>query len=57
MRRAEACQSFNAETVRFYLRMKERSQQAPALPSCSRWGLADVELARADLSRYESLAV
>jgi hypothetical protein len=57
LRRAAACQSFSAETVRFYLRLKERSQQAPALPPCSRWGLAGVELGRADLSRYESLAV
>ena len=57
LRRAAACQSFSAETVRFYLRLKERSQQAPALPSCSRWGVAGVERARADLSRYESLAV
>jgi hypothetical protein len=57
LRRAAACQSFSAETVRFYLRLKERSEQAPALPPCSRWGMAGVELGRADLSRYESLAV
>lgn len=57
LRRAVACQSFSAETVRFYLRLKERTQLAPALPSARRWGLGGVELSVGDLSRYESLAV
>ena len=57
LRKAASCQSFSAETVRFYLRLKERAQQPAALPSCGRWGLGSVELSPRDLSRYESLAV
>ena len=57
LRRAAACQSFTVETVRFYLRLKERSEQVAALPSCERWGLAGIERAPTDLSRYESLVV
>jgi hypothetical protein len=57
LRRAAACQSFSPEAVRFYLRLGERSEQAPVLRPCSRWGLAGAELIPADLSRYESLAI
>jgi transposase len=57
LRRAAACQSFTVETVRFYLRLKERSEQVAPLPAYERWGLAGVERAPTNLSLYESLAV
>jgi transposase len=56
MRRAAAVQTFSAEAVRFYLRLRERCEQPPGLPACGRWGLGDVELSAGDLSRYDSLA-
>jgi transposase len=55
LRRAAATESFSAEAVRFYLRLQERAQDAPELPSLSRWGLPPLQLERPDLSRYESL--
>ena len=57
LRRAAAVQSFNAQTVRFYLRLGERRQDAPVLETSDRWGLPQVEIARPDLCRYEALAV
>jgi hypothetical protein len=57
MRRAAAVQAFSAEAVRFYLRLRERAEQAPALRPCPRWGLAGVALSVGDLRRYETLAV
>jgi hypothetical protein len=56
LRRAVACQSFTVETVRFYLRREERSEQVAPLSACERWGLAGAERAPTDLSQYESLA-
>ena len=56
LRRASACQSFSPDAVRFYLRLRERAREFPALESTSRWGLPHLELGRPDLSRYESLA-
>ena len=56
LRRAAACQSFSAEAVRFYLRLRERGADAPVLETHNRWGLPDVKLGTADLSRYETLA-
>jgi len=55
LRRAAACQSFSAEAVRFYLRLRERAADAPVLQTHSRWGLPDVQLGHTDLSRYETL--
>ena len=57
LRRAAACQSFSPEAVCFYLRLGERSEDAPVLETSSRWGLPRMELERTDLSRYESLAM
>lgn len=57
MRRAAAVETFSAEAVRFYLRLRERSEQPPGLSACGRWGLGDVELSPGDLSRYDSLAM
>jgi len=57
MRRAAAVQTFSAEAVRFYLRLRERSEQPLALPACGRWGLGTVELSPGDLSRYDTLAM
>jgi hypothetical protein len=57
LRRAEACQSFSPEAVRFYLRLDERAEDAPMLETDGRWGLPRLELEPADLSRYESLAM
>jgi hypothetical protein len=57
LRRAVAVEAFSAEAVRFYLRLRERSEQAPALTPCRRWGLGSEELSVGDLRRYESLAV
>lgn len=56
LRRAAACQGFSPEAVRFYLRLRERSHDAPGVAIREPWGLPRVEWARADLSRYESLA-
>jgi transposase len=57
LRRSAANQAFSAEAVRFYLRLGERRQDVPALETTERWGLPRVEIARPDLSRYESLAM
>jgi transposase len=57
MRRAAAVQTFSAEAVRFYLRLRERNGQPSALPSSGRWGLGEAKLSTTDLSRYEVLAV
>jgi len=43
--------------VRFYLRLRERAQDAPALDAVGRWGLPPLAVARPDLTRYEVLAV
>ena len=57
LRRAATHQSFSLEAVRFHLRLGERAEDAPMLETTARWGLPRVELERADLSRYESLAI
>lgn len=57
MRRAAAAHTFSGEAVRFYLRLRERSQEAPALGSGERWGLGGTKLNTGSLSRYESLAI
>ena len=57
LRRSAASQTFSAQAVRFYLRLGERRQDAPALETADRWGLPQVAIARPDLSRYEALAM
>lgn len=57
LRRSAAAETFSAEAVRFHLRLGERRHDAPALDAVERWGLPRMEMARPDLSRYETLAL
>lgn len=57
LRRAVAGRTFSLEAVRFYLRLRERAQETPALDAAGRWGLPPLAMPSPDLCRYETLAV
>jgi hypothetical protein len=43
--------------VRFFIRLQERAEDAPALETNDRWGVPAGDLGRLDLNRYEALAM
>jgi hypothetical protein len=57
LRRVIACRSISVEAVRFYLRLGERTRDAPTLATCDRWGLPPAAVPCPDLNRYEALAI
>jgi transposase len=57
LRRSAATGTFSAEAVRFFIRLQERAEDAPALETNDRWGVPAGDLGRVDLNRYEALAM